>query len=333
MTTIDSSMPMPASLPGAPHRVLSGGAHFVGHSRQFWGIVLRAMPLMLVTLGVYRFWLTTDIRRFLWSNTQVAGENFEYVGTARELLLGFLFAIAVLVPLYVAFFAASLAPGLGPLAQFMSVVAGLLLWVLGQFAIFRARRYRLTRTVYRGVRFTQTGSGFAYALYASLWMLLAFVTLGLAYPFALAALERYKMRRTFFGNLPGRFEGSGLGLFAPVLGLWLLIVAPPLAVLAVAVARVDFGKIGGLIEAIDLDLEDNSEAARLLLSMFPDADKFGPALAASFFASMLLALLLYPVLRAIVLRWWVSGVRFGNITAISHLRTGAVYGTYATFFG
>src|SRR5205085_5045822 len=112
----------------------AGDGAFHGAAGTFARILIRGGLLMIVTLGVYRFWLTTDIRRFLWSNTQVAGENFEYVGTARELLLGFLFAIAVLVPLYVAFFAASLAPGLGPLAQFMSVVAGLLLWVLGQFA-------------------------------------------------------------------------------------------------------------------------------------------------------------------------------------------------------
>ena len=29
----------------------------------------------MVTLGIYRFWLTTDIRRFLWSNTELAGET------------------------------------------------------------------------------------------------------------------------------------------------------------------------------------------------------------------------------------------------------------------
>jgi uncharacterized membrane protein YjgN (DUF898 family) len=34
-----------------------------------------------------------------------------------------------------------------------------------------------------------------------------------------------------------------------------------------------------------------------------------------------------------VLRWWASGVRFGDITAVSHLRTAAVYGTYAAFGG
>ena len=58
----------------------------------------------MVTLGIYRFWLVTDVRRFLWSNTEIAGEPLEYTGTALELLLGFLVAIALLIPIYAGFF-------------------------------------------------------------------------------------------------------------------------------------------------------------------------------------------------------------------------------------
>ena len=58
----------------------------------------------MVTLGIYRFWLATDIRRFLWSNTEIAGEALEYTGTALELLLGFLVAIALLIPVYAGYF-------------------------------------------------------------------------------------------------------------------------------------------------------------------------------------------------------------------------------------
>ena len=40
-----------------------------------------------------------------------------------------------------------------------SVPLGLLFYGFWQFAIYRTRRYRLTRTVWRGVRFWMTGSG------------------------------------------------------------------------------------------------------------------------------------------------------------------------------
>ena len=54
---------------------------------------------MVVTLGIYRFWLATDVRRFLWSNTEISGDTLEYNGLATELLVGFLFALAILFPL------------------------------------------------------------------------------------------------------------------------------------------------------------------------------------------------------------------------------------------
>ncbi len=82
-----------------------------GPARVFWRLLARGAVLLMFTLGIYRFWLTTDIRRFLWSNTELAGESFEYTGTARELLLGFLIAIAILVPLYAAFFFLALSAG------------------------------------------------------------------------------------------------------------------------------------------------------------------------------------------------------------------------------
>ncbi|WP_164096076.1 DUF898 family protein, partial [Serratia marcescens] len=55
--------------------------------------------LQLITLGIYRFWLITDIRRFYWSHTAVGTEAFVYTGRGMQLLKGFLFALAILVPL------------------------------------------------------------------------------------------------------------------------------------------------------------------------------------------------------------------------------------------
>ena len=75
--------------------------------------------------------------------------------------------------------------------------------------MYRARRYRLSRTIWRGVRFWMKGSGWSYAWRAGLWMLLVVVTLGLALPWCQAALERYKMGNSFYGDLAGRFEGTG----------------------------------------------------------------------------------------------------------------------------
>src|ERR1051325_12065805 len=111
MTTADALMPT----------VPEGVVRFLGDRRAYSRLLVRGAALLMVTLGIYRFWLATDVRRFLWSNTEIAGETLEYTGTPLELLLGFLIAIAILIPVYAGFFLAAL--DLGTLARLSSVIA------------------------------------------------------------------------------------------------------------------------------------------------------------------------------------------------------------------
>lgn len=213
----------PPPLPVPPVPVpppLPASLEFAGDRDGFLHLVARGAGLELLTLGFYRFWLVTDIRRHLWSNTVIDGDAAEYTGRARELLIGFLIALAILMPIYLAYFL------IGVEAEHWQALASIPLvaafYVFGQFAIYRARRYRLTRTVWRGVRFWMDGSGWAYAVRASLWLVLAVVTLGLVWPWRAAALERYKMEHSWYGELQGRFEGSGWEFFKRIWWLWLV---------------------------------------------------------------------------------------------------------------
>jgi uncharacterized membrane protein YjgN (DUF898 family) len=313
MTTFDATVSAAQFASAAP---AGGIVRFRGKAGRFWRLLARGAVLLMCTLGIYRFWLTTDIRRFLWSNTELAGESFEYTGTARELLLGFLIAVAILLPLYVGFFL--LALGIG---DWSSLIALVLLTLLGQYAVYRARRYRLTRTVYRGVRFHQSGSAWRYALCALLWWTLIALTIGLAYPFAQSRLERFKMRNTFFGNLPGRFEGSGLRLFLRGFALWALAIVPLAGGLLAILLIIDWRALA-------------SAAARDDLSNWVEVSGLARATVVTGLMTIWLLLsfaLLYPIFQAIVLRWWASGLRFGEVTVTSRLRTAQVLGVYARF--
>jgi uncharacterized membrane protein YjgN (DUF898 family) len=193
---------------------------FSGRRGEFFDLVKRGAGLEFVTVGFYRFWLLTDIRRHLWANTLVDGDAAEYTGRGKELLIGFLVALAILLPVYLGYFLVGLEAE--HIQAFASIPLVAFFYVFGQFAIYRARRYRLTRTVWRGVRFWMTGSGWAYAARATMWGLLSAVTLGLALPWRTAALERYKMRHTFYGDLQGSFVGRGWEFFKRGWWLWLL---------------------------------------------------------------------------------------------------------------
>ena len=243
---------------------------FSGKRDEFFQLVKRGAGLELVTLGFYRFWLTTDIRRHLWSNTQIDGDGAEYTGRGRELLIGFLVALAILVPIYLLYFLAGLEAE--HYKAFASIPLVAFFYLFGQFAIFRARRYRLTRTVWRGVRFWMSGSGWIYALQASLWGLLVMVTLGLALPWRTAALERYKMRHSYYGELQGSFEGTGWEFFKR--GWWLWLLAPM-------------------------------------------AFMVGP-----------IAPFIYGAFKAVEWRWWLSGIRIGDVRLESKLPRSRLIGLY-----
>src|SRR5215212_4745855 len=309
--------PVEVPPPPAP----SNGARFSGNERAFWRLVIRGAVLLLVTLGIYRFWLATDVRRFLWSNTEIAGDGLEYIGTARELLLGFLIAIALLVPINVVFFLAAFARGIiGQLAGLLALIA---LALLGQFAVYRARRYRLTRTIFRGIRFHQTGSAGRYSVCAIFWWAMIALTLGLAYPWAQASLERFKLRNTYYGDLQGHFVGSGWKLFFRGVLFWLVIVGPFGFGLLLAFGAVDWNAVGEALKRGGDDVMGRIEAAGV-----------APALVVAVLSvgwSVVALAVLYPAFQAMVLRWWISGLRFGELGAASQLRTRAVYAVYLRF--
>jgi uncharacterized membrane protein YjgN (DUF898 family) len=302
-----------------------GGVRFLGQRRFYWRLLIRGGMLLMVTLGIYRFWLATDVRRFLWSNTEIAGETLEYTGTPFELLIGFLIAIAILIPVYAGFFLAAL--DLGTLGKLSSVIAFAALGVLGQYAIYRARRYRLTRTIYRGLRFHQEGSAWAYAFRAIMWWIVTALSFGLAYPFQLASLERYKMRNTYYGDLAGRFEASGFGLLLRGLPMWLLVFAPLALAVSEFVGSVDWKALVEVLAQGGENIMDKIEGSN-------------PGLGAVIVFAMLMggvsvtvAALLYPAFQAIVLRWWSSGLCFGDLEVRSRLRMRHVYAAYARFVG
>ena len=304
---------------GTPSRPI----RFIGADKDYWRILVRGAFFLLVTLGLYRFWLATDIRRFLWAHTAIDGEPLEYSGSALELLQGFLVAIALLLPIYTVFIITVL--DLGWVGNLLSALAVLLLVFISQYGIYLARRYRLTRTVFRGLRFHQTGSALRYSLCAVWWWALTIATLGFAYPFNRAALERFKMRNTYYGDLQGRFEGSGWRLFFRGFLLWLAVLIPILAALS-SLALVDWISV--------------TEAMRGGGDVLGRMEHASPGFIAdvslgivALLISIVLALLLLPAFHAMVMRWWVSGVRFGTIVAVSHLRTRDVYFAYLRFVG
>jgi uncharacterized membrane protein YjgN (DUF898 family) len=185
------------------------------------GLLSKNFFLTLITIGIYRFWAATRLRRYLWSNIRIGGDGLEYTGTGRELFLGFLVGLAVLAPLSIVYIVADrLSLGSPVLAACIQGVYFIALFVFLQVALFRSRRYRLSRTTWRGIYAGQTGSIWTYlGLYLG-YGALTLVTVGLALPWMHVALARYKLDNTTFGNRTMYIEAKGSALF----GRWLVVV-------------------------------------------------------------------------------------------------------------
>lgn len=235
-----------------------GHTRYSGKAGPLFNLVFITSLLTMVTVGIYRFWAKTRLRKYIWSSVSVDGDRFEYTGTGLEKLLGFLIAIAFLA-IYLGVIQIVLTfLGIGLLSQNhteTTIIISIYLsfFAVGPFilfAIYRARRYRLARTRFRGIRFAMENAAWGYVPRAIGHYILTGLTLGILLPRQTFYLEKYMTDRSFYGDArfeqTGRWQdlygamkhifiGLGLmiagailgGLVTPFLGILLVVVGYP----------------------------------------------------------------------------------------------------------
>ncbi|MBD3625444.1 MAG: DUF898 family protein, partial [Rhodobacteraceae bacterium] len=182
---------------------------FAGGRGALFGLALRTSLLTVLTLGFYRFWMKTRLRRWYWSAIRPGGHPLEYVGDPLEKLLGFLIAVAFLafyigvVNLVLMFLAFTLLGG--DAFAYSASFVGLIPVVF--YARYRARRYLLGRTRWRGIRFGLEPAAWGYAWRAMGHWAVTILSLGLMWPRMTFALEKFRTDRTWFGD--ARLEQTG----------------------------------------------------------------------------------------------------------------------------
>ncbi len=207
---------------------------WVGKPGALFGLALKTALLTILTLGLYRFWMRTQLRRWYWSCVRPGGDPLEYTGTPQEKLLGFLWAITILV-IYIGFvnlllLFVSFSLFSAPWVAYLITAAGVVpVWFYAQY---RAHRYMLARTRWRGIRFGLEPGAWGYAWVAIKLWTLTLLTLGYWWPHKTFWLEKYKADRTYFGtakmeqagNPTALYEGFRHILFSSLLIIFLLVV-------------------------------------------------------------------------------------------------------------
>jgi len=259
-----SSLEAPA--PGRPRGAPLGLGYDSDPGRLF-GIALRTGLLTILTLGLYRFWMITRLRRFYWNAILVDGDPLEYTGTPIEKLLGFLLALVLLalylgvVNLGLTFAGLSIATEDPVMLNLVLQVSVLATVPLIFYAVYRGQRYLLARTRWRGIRFGLGPGAIGYMLRGVLLSALTLVTLGLAWPYQQFRLAKYVTDRARFGDLAFAQGGSWRALLGHWMQVYLGVIAMGLMVWALAAhpddpASVFLGtvalSIGGLVLAVML---------------------------------------------------------------------------------
>jgi uncharacterized membrane protein YjgN (DUF898 family) len=298
----------------------AGGAtvvSFEGRRGALVGIVLKNLFFNVLTGGIYRFWAKTRLRRYFWSGISIGGERLEYTGKGSELLIGFLIVIAILVPFTLVWqLTNDLSVGFStPIRVTLNVAYYIALGFLIEVAIFRARRYRLSRTLWRAIRFNQTGSAMSYAGIAILQRLLSLVTLGFTEPWRTVVLQRRLFRATQFGAQSFAFDGHGFKLMRWYWPAWVSFWST----IAVT-ALVNMDDVAVAMKAISASEVSGGSAGNMPTpTLWP-------------IAGFALAALLYARYQVRQYRFLANSISLGAAHAVSSIKTRRVLG-YAFFFG
>ena len=238
---------------------------FTGTWREYLPIAATNVALIIVTLGVYRFWAAARERRYLWSHTQIIDESLEWTGTGKEMFIGFLIVMAIILPffLFIQFlFPALVARGKEEAAFGIFTLFYFGLFFLGGFARFRALRYRLSRSWWRGIRGGSDDPGWNFAGEYLGRHALSAMTLFILFPWAATRLWNARWNRMSFGTLPFHADIDAEGLK----GRWAAVYLVPLSLLlVVGVAAALIGTWGVLTEPSP---ETGATLAGILIGLF-----------------------------------------------------------------
>jgi uncharacterized membrane protein YjgN (DUF898 family) len=298
----DTSAPTaPASLGVSPERITFSYIKRPGLLK----LTIINFLLGLITLGFYRFWAKTNVRKHIWSSVHINGEPLEYTGTGMELFKGFLVVFGFFILPFVIFSAVLGILGEQYAALYIVVQMAffLAIYVLWGFAIYKARKYQLSRTNWRGIRGTLAGSAMTYSLLYFGSLIAKSMSFGWATPVMNTVLQEQMTNDMRFGDAAFKFKGRAGPLYPTYALCWLLTLG------AIIAGIVMIGVFSGLWDQMKTFIDSLDSGA--------DPDTVMGILALAFLGLFLLSALLIPMLWAVYvakeLRTFADYTRFDGV--------------------
>ncbi len=218
--------PSPAATPApTPAPAASRHLRFHGPTGSLFGIQAVNVLFTLLTLGIFYFWGKARVRAYLLGQSELERDRFAYHGTGKELLIGFVKGAVVFgVPVV----ALSVLPQVYGAPDAVASALSSLLWLVGLLlvpvAMVGSRRYRLSRTSWRGIRFSFRGSVREFVGIFVAGSILTSLTLGIYYPVFVTRRQAFMVSNAYFGSRKFAFDGHGRALIGSFLLMALLFL-------------------------------------------------------------------------------------------------------------
>ena len=182
---------------------------FNGSGEDFFGIIIINWLLTVVTLGFYYPWAKAKKLQYLYNQTSLNNESFEFHGTGKEMFKGFIKAVLLFIGLYAVlmFFIFLKMPIVGILLFYAGILAILPLAIHGSY------RYRMSRTSWRGIRFGYRGDRTELTINFFKWIGLTIITFGIYGSWMAMNLRKYLLGNVRFGNANMKYQGDGAEYF------------------------------------------------------------------------------------------------------------------------
>ena len=207
-------------------QVLTGNERTVNFHGDGWGlakIMFVNWILTVLTLGVYYFWGKTKVRRYLFDQSSFAGDRFSYHGTGGELFRGWIFFMFLVTVFVGGGVAVERHLGVEAAVIFKGSI-GFIFFLLFPALLVGAYRYRLSRSAWRGIRFSFRGTRKNATLVFLKGYILTLLTLNIYLPFFQMNMQRFWSGNSHFGNQSFKFTGEGKDVFKRFLLLLLLVI-------------------------------------------------------------------------------------------------------------
>lgn len=180
---------------------------YTGAIGKLYWIWFTNLIFQTITLYIYRPWAKTKIRKYFYSNISIFGDRLEYSGTGRELFKGYAQAMLYLMILS-AILSTMIAIFLGNASFIEAVLSYIPLMALLYYAQYSSLRYRFSRTRWRGIRASISGSGIKYMWFRLGRALINLLTLGFATGKSDLMAKKYLIEDSSIGSVKFKLSGD-----------------------------------------------------------------------------------------------------------------------------